>query len=264
MARNEENQIGATISTIINQDYSRIDRIILVDDGSIDKTTKIASDLGCQIIKLPYHKENYIARPQLAERWNVGFSAALKFDPDYIFTSGADHQFPPTYIRILVERMESDPSLVIAAGVIKNGKNATKTPSGSGRLIKMSFWRDLGEIKYPVEQGWEAWILYKAMEKDYSVKAFQDLSTEARPVSMTPFKAIGHGKGMWALGYNWKYALGRIALLSLKKPSAALYMLIGWLFHKGCKRLDVAPYVNKMQSKRFYQRVQEHLGLTKG
>ena len=257
VARNEEEHIGTTISSIINQDYRILNQIIVIDDGSKDKTSEIAEALGCTVVKLPYHKKSLIARPQLAERWNTGFKAAMVYNPDFIFTSGADHQFPRSYLRTLVERMDSDPSLVIAAGVIGNGKNSKKSPSGSGRLIKTSFWRETEEIAYPTEQGWEAWILFKAMEKGYKVRAFQDLQTEARPVSMTQYKALGHGKGMWTLGYNWKYALGRIGLLFLKKPISALYMLSGWLFHRGCKRLDVARYVNKMQSRRFYQKVKE-------
>ena len=260
VARDEEKHIGTTISTILNQDYRCLKQIVVVDDGSTDKTSEIAEALGCTVVKLPYHQESLIARPQLAERWNTGFKAAMIFNPDYIFTSGADHQFPPSYLRTLVERMDSDPSLVIAAGVIGNGKNSKKSPSGSGRLIKTSFWRETVEIAYPVEQGWEAWILFKAMEKGYKVRAFEDLPTVARPVSMTPNKALGHGKGMWSLGYNWKYALGRIGLLFFKKgPISAFYMLSGWLFHRGCKRLDVATYVNIMQSQRFYQKVKERL-----
>jgi hypothetical protein len=209
------------------------------------------------VIKLPYHENSLIARPQLAKRWNIGFSAAKKFNPDYIFTSGADHRFPKSYLRYLIERMESNPDIVITSGVIRNGNNKQKVPSGSGRLIKISFWREINEIAYPIEQGWEAWILFKAIEKGYEIRAYQDLPTEARSVSMTPHKALGHGKGMWTLGYNWKYALGRIFLLFLRNPISALFMLNGWLFHSGCKRLDVAPFVNNYQSKRFLQKVRE-------
>jgi glycosyltransferase involved in cell wall biosynthesis len=259
VARNEEEHIKTTLSTIRNQDYRLLKQIIVVDDGSTDKTSEIAETFGCTVISLPFHEKSLVARPQLAERWNAGFTAAMKYNPDYIFTSGADHKFPPSHLQTLVERMRSDPSLVIASGVIGNGKNTIKTPTGSGRLIKTSFWRKAKEIAYPIEQGWEAWILFKAMEMGFKVRVFQDLTTEARPVSMTPHKALGHGKGMWALGYNWKYAVARIGLLLLKKPKSALFMLSGWLFHRGCNRLDVAPYVNKMQSKRFFTEVKERL-----
>ena len=76
---------------------------------------------------------------------------------------------------------------------------------------------------------------------------------------MNRIKALGHGKGMWTLGYNWKYALGRIVLLFLKNPFSAIYMFIGWAFHEGCVRLDVAPYVNKIQNKWFYDKVKVRL-----
>ena len=94
VARNEEKHLGDTISSLLQQNFKDLLQIIVIDDGSTDKTATIALNLGCEVIQLPYHKESLIAKPQLAERWNRGFIEAMKYEPDFIFTSGADHQFP--------------------------------------------------------------------------------------------------------------------------------------------------------------------------
>ncbi len=54
----------------------------------------------------------------------------------YVLLLGADHKLPPNYIKELVKRMEKNPRLVIAGGIIR-GKPAMETLiRGSGRLVK--------------------------------------------------------------------------------------------------------------------------------
>jgi hypothetical protein len=61
--------------------------------------------------------------------------------------------------------------------------------------------------------------------------------------------------GMYALGFDWKYASGRCFLTFFKSPKAGINMLWGWLSHKDVKLLDVADFVNEMQNKTFSTRV---------
>jgi len=62
---------------------------------------------------------------------------------------------------------------------------------------------------------------------------------------------------MYALGYDWKYALGRCALTFFKSPKAGIDMFRGWLLHRDVERLDVADWVNQIQKNIFWKRVLE-------
>jgi hypothetical protein len=62
------------------------------------------------------------------------------------------------------------------------------------------------------------------------------------------------GKGMYALGYNWKYAIARSIITSFSSGSllSGLKMFWGWFRHKDAERTDVADWVNGYQSKIFW------------
>ena len=51
-ARNEESFLGRTLSAIFDQ-YTRPNKVIVVSDGSTDKTTEIAAAAGAEVISMP-------------------------------------------------------------------------------------------------------------------------------------------------------------------------------------------------------------------
>lgn len=53
-AYNEENTIGSVVNAL--QSSSLVDEIIVVDDGSVDKTAKIASQQGARVIVMPQNQ----------------------------------------------------------------------------------------------------------------------------------------------------------------------------------------------------------------
>ena len=65
------------------------------------------------------------------------------------------------------------------------------------------------------------------------------------------------GKAMYALGYDWKYALGRCVLTFLRNPRAGWSMFWNWIIHKDVKKIDIAEWVNKRQKKIFWKRVKQ-------
>jgi len=50
-ALNEEANVGNVLKVLLNSKY--LDEIILVDDGSTDKTAEVAEKLGAKVVKLP-------------------------------------------------------------------------------------------------------------------------------------------------------------------------------------------------------------------
>jgi len=256
IARNEEERLPATLKMLKAQTLlPRV--IIVVDDGSTDKTAEIARRMKCLVVGRSPHKESYIGKPELAGVVNAGLSRVPKIC-DYVLLLGADHKLPSNYVEELVKRMEKNPKLVMAGGIIRGEPAMETLVRGSGRLVKAKWWRKLNGMRYPVAYGWEPWLCYKALSLNFKVKSFSDLATDARPTSLTSMKARELGKSMKGLGYDVKYALGRVALTFLRGHfKASLAMLQGYLSQ--IERLDVAYWVNQYQKRTFRKRIKEIL-----
>jgi glycosyltransferase involved in cell wall biosynthesis len=251
VARNEEVHIARVLSALANQTLP-IHQIILVDDGSIDETANIGTRLGCYVISLPFHKNNLVGTPELAERWNSGLTVVMQYSPDYVLLLGGDHVLPKNYIEEIIAKMNDN--LVIASGSIEGEPYSENAPRGSGRIVNTAFWVQANQMKYPISYGWESWLVYKALQMGYTTKCFREIRTNIeRQTSLRKSKLLG--KAMYALGYDWKYAFGRCFLTFFKSPKAGVEMLWGWRVHQGVQRLDVADFVNDLQHKRFWRRV---------
>ena len=259
VARNEEKLLPKTLDSLVNQTL-KLHKIILVDDGSIDRTAEIAKKYGCIVVRLPYHEESYVGRPELAERFNRGLE--LIDEEDYVLIMGADHVLPKNYVEEIVKKMEADPSLVIAGGHIKGEFYDETAVRGSGRVVRVSFWKKVNGLRYPVCWGWESWLIFKAMQLGYKVRCFREItSIVLRKTSLR--KAGYYGKAMYALGYHWKYALGRSLITFIHSPREGLKMLWNYLTHKDVKRLDIAGYVYNLQTQMFWKKV-KHIILRRG
>lgn len=254
-SRNEEENISKTLEGLENQTLPPIE-VVVVNDGSTDRTGEIARSFGCRVIDLSDVGYEKTGTPELAKTLNIGLRVLSK-SLDYVMILGADHRLPPNYIEEVVSRMEADPRLVIASGVIRGERTYEEHARGSGRIIKMNFWKKFG-LRYPEKWGWESWLEYKAMQLGYSSMSFNDLVTEARPTRITPRKMLGWGKAMKALGYNWVHVLGRCTLMFLKKPKLGLLMLRGYL-SRDVEKLDVAQWVVQYQRRVLWRRIKEVL-----
>lgn len=251
VARNEERYIFKVISAIKNQTLP-ISNIVFVDDGSTDETASIVESLECILISLPYHEDSLIGKLDLVKRWNIGLKKVIEYSPDYVLLMGGDHILPDYYVEELLNNMTDD--IVIASGrIVGEGFNET-APRGSGRIVKMSFWIKLHNIQYPISYGWESWLLFKAMQLGYKTKCFRDIVTKIERET-TLNNSSSKGKAMYALGYDYKYCIGRCFLTFFRSPKAGIKMLLGWIMHKDVKRLDVANFVNIMQKERFWNKL---------
>ena len=70
--------------------------IQIIDDGSTDKTVKIAENFGCRIIK---HKKNL----GLGIAFRHGIESALANSADIMVNTDADNQYPSRYIPLLIQ-----------------------------------------------------------------------------------------------------------------------------------------------------------------
>ena len=247
VARNEENMIGQTLRSLLDQTIP-VD-MVLLDDGSTDETPTIARELGIPVISLPYHSDSYVGRPELALRVNIGVNYTRRYCPDYVMHTGGDHIFPPDYCETLIEKMETEDGVVVASGSIWGMKRNDTAPLGSGRMIDAHWWEEVHQMTYPIHEGWESWIVFKAQMMGLKTRCFPEPLSEGRPVAMNSRKARGWGRGMYALGYHPVHAALRSLLVAMKNPRNGTAMLKGYLFHNGVGRLDTAEYLYEYQKR---------------
>lgn len=256
IARDEGKNIRACLESLRKQTLNLF--IVVVNDGSIDNTGDIASEYSDIVVNLPRHEENWVGRPELARVFNAGFDVLKKMDLDYLLVSGADGIYPPTYLESLVTRM-SRWDIVIGSGIVK-GENVSWMPRGMGRVIDARWFRSIG-FRYPLNYGFEAYLVYKALSEGKRVAVFPDLIIESsRKTVYFKEKMYLWGKGMKALNYWWPYALTRSIIVGIRSPLSGFALMKGYLSNVE-QYEDIKDFIPEFQKKIFIRRVRETLKL---
>ncbi len=235
-ARNEEKFIGDTIKSLLNQTLPP-KKIIVIDDGSTDKTTEVVRSFDKERIVLLERKEriggpSMLGTPMMALPFNLGFTYLQKknIKYDFIMISGADCIYEQNYIEIIVKRMIQNKKLVVASGCLKGEEINPDHARGAGRLIKRNFWEQYGE-RYPYPSYlWESGIIFKAQMLGYEVRGFKDITYSSQRKSGSNIDMIRYGRMLRAIGYPALVVLGR-ALRLVQKAGARqmVRLLAGYL-----------------------------------
>ncbi len=106
-ARNEEDLLPSCLEALLNQDYAGPIEIIVVDNGSADRTAERAREFAVTVVTEPRH--GYVIA--LAR----GFSVATG---DIVATTDADTVPPRDWISTLVREYEEHPDVVAVGGEI--------------------------------------------------------------------------------------------------------------------------------------------------
>lgn len=232
-ARNEEKFLSRTLSCLILDQEIKPEKVIVVDDGSHDNTSNMASSFDVEVIRLPDRGYQVLGNPILACVINHGLERLDQYgfgttSDDYVMILGADHILPPNYIGSILTDMTKDASIAVSSGQIEGEQSII--PRGSGRMVRGDFWRIIG-LRYPANYGFETYVVIKARQLGYKIRVRNDLITKTQRRTGRSYGKntyIGYGKGLKALGYSRVYAAGRIGLISLRDPKAAYYMLKGY------------------------------------
>src|SRR3990172_2440584 len=118
-AYNEENNIIPLIKSIRNK-VSNAD-ILVIDDGSIDRTARVAEKAGALVIRLPFNM-GYGAALQ------TGFKYALMRRYRYVIQMDADGQHDPESIKTLLNEVKKENVDVVIGSRILEGKGRYKAP----------------------------------------------------------------------------------------------------------------------------------------
>ena len=250
IARNEETRVVKTVESLKAQSIP-LREIVLVNDGSTDGTGRIAENMGCIVIDLPYHEMSYVGRPELGQVLNHGLRAIREIGvPDYILQMGADHELPPDYLERMLSLMGD--TVKIASGTYQNSGLEKDFPLGSGRLIDAKIWEEINGLQYPVKYGYESWIVYKYRQIGYVVKRYDEIVTITRPIRMYPKKAYEWGKTTFALGGS----LPIVIVKALQYGFSGLHYIKGYFAREGVEQhLDIKDYVRKQQWNRALHKI---------
>jgi hypothetical protein len=114
--------------------------------------------------------------------------------------SGDDCIYPDHYAEALLTHMRADRRLAVASGDWgATPRLGRRQPQGSGRFVRMTFMLQLGG-RYPVGPGWEAWLLWKALQYGWRSANFREL----RYLHLRPYRGSNvrvWGEGAYLLGY---------------------------------------------------------------
>lgn len=134
LAYQEEEGIAQTISTLQRaQRAGVIDRILVVDDGSTDDTTRIAREKGIEVLSL---REN---RGKAYGFCAGAFYFSRKNPPQMIAVLDADLEpFTPAQLNKLFEPLERNPKQKMAIGSVRIGGAPIKPEYSGERAIRFA------------------------------------------------------------------------------------------------------------------------------
>ena len=258
IARNEENVIGNTIKSLINQKLKPA-KIVVVDDGSTDKTSEIAQSFkDVQVVSFSHNHENWVDKPELALVINTGLNELKDLNLTHVMISGADIIHPTEYNYEVCNYMRKNPDVVISGGMI-NGEYSYQ-PRGTGRIIRTDFLKSIG-FGYPIQHGYEGYLLHKAESMGFKVHALKiNMKTQRKTGSRySKYHYIEEGKACKAMGYSPLYVLGKACILARSEPTNALRLLKGYTSQVKPYEKEVQNFIRKKQYSMIFHHKKEIL-----
>lgn len=143
-AFNEELVLGKTLNELVK--LIPVNQILVVSDGSTDKTSEIVKNLNINLLELPYNLGVGAAmRAGFQFALENGFSKVIQFD--------ADLQHQPKYINEISENLNSFDVVVGSRFANNNDYKVSFVRSIAMNLLKNSVSRHIGQNMTDVTSG---------------------------------------------------------------------------------------------------------------
>lgn len=237
-AKNEKDNLEDTVNSLrATAKYANEELfIVVVNDGSKDNTEEIAKKLNCHVVNLPDRGYSALGKPELADTHNAGYEYIDKYlktnEYKYLMVVGADTTFEKNYLSLLIDAMEKDKELAMCAGVLNNIKTNYDAVRGSGRLIRNSFWTELGRRSPNKYYSWESYPIVFALAHGYKTRTIYEakMKTPREPMALVDWK--NYGVQMKENGSILIYVFLRAVKRIVKNRDikGAYRLLLGYLF----------------------------------
>jgi len=248
---NEEENIGKCLQSLVKQSF-KPQQIIVVDDGSTDKTLKVVSDYAderFQIVTRPRHKKGDIHRVPYVLREG---SRLLDDNFDFVAILDADTVLEKDYYLKLTKALKVQANMGIAGGKLCNQPDTGLILGllpyvyGCNRVYTRECWMKLneGKVMKPVPS-WDTYHNVYARMLGFNPKRVESaVSWSLRPTRTTPPFLKGYVS--YQLGYPMWYLFGRAARnLSPAMSAGYLKALVS-----GEKQYPTKQFVRQMQVER--------------
>lgn len=135
-AYNEEESIGAKIESFLKLDYPKDKvKMIVISDDSSDGTNEIVESFAGQNVEL------LIQKPRRGKPSALNLVLPM-LDSDYVLSTDANSMFAPDALRLLMEKMLSDPRLGLVSGELR------LIPGEGNRSGEGLYWRYESKLKH--------------------------------------------------------------------------------------------------------------------
>lgn len=241
-ARNEAANL-TRLGACLTEQSQLPDKWVIVDNGSTDDTSAIASALASnhRWIRLVTAGPSWgktRAEP-IVKAFHTGL-AELAHTIDLVVKLDADISMDTDFFLRLVSEFEQDPSLGIASGSCyeqrtdRTWRQRHGTGSGVWGGCRVYRWRCLQDI-LPLEErmGWDTLDLLKAQVRGWRTVAFLDVPFKHhRPEGVrdgpSATRWSAQGEAAHYMGYRFSYLFARACYRAVRSPSA-FAMIFGYL-----------------------------------
>lgn len=220
-AYNEESTLPKVLKDIRNELSEEADLLILVvDDGSTDKTVEVAQTSGADLIVC--HERNL----GVAHAYKTAIFTALSFGADVICTIDGDGQFKSNEINKLIAPIRrGDADFVIGSRFvnIENNNNMPTLNKITNKLVALMMSFIIGKRIYDTESGFRALSRNAAEELEllgrvsFSNDMILDLSKKGRKIKEVPITVLYFPNRVSKVITGFlKYGFRSLCLIALK------------------------------------------------
>lgn len=272
---NEEEFVGITIDSLLNQTLP-IYELILVDDNSSDGTWEILSayalaNSNIKIIKATKAPSEHLPGSKVVRAFANGLPL-IKSETDVICKFDSDLIFPSNYVETMVDAFSKNKQLGIFGGICSIEVNGSFVPElvadkdhvrGALKAYRKKCFDDMGGLREAM--GWDSVDELLAQYYGWEVEADYRLVVKHLRVTGASYKPAAQrlkGEAFYKMGYG--FALSTIASLKMAMSKGKLslfgYYMSGYFksVFSDVKRVvtkDEAKFIRKLRWRRIKAKI---------